>query len=289
MLDIEVTSPEGLKIAGFAVLDGHSGSRCVDYIVEHFTEHLQKCISAKPKLSDESLTKAVHEACLLVDEEFLALAREPQILDGSTMILALVYPQDHLPGCKMLVACIGDSRAVLCKADPNSNPYTASSQPEQFVAVALSEDHKPNRPDEVKRIEALGGVVDFEGVWRVFMPGPAKFGGQLLSRWGLAVSRSFGDLLLKEAERFDCAGVLPGGLVIATPEIRIFDLQPDVDRFVVLGSDGIWDVLSNEDAIAICAAQTDAELAAQKLLRHTYSSNTDDNITALVLTWRQVE
>merc|ERR1711862_458098 len=122
-----------------------------------------------------------------------------------------------------------------------------------------------------------------------FMPGPAKFGGQLIARWGLAVSRSFGDLLLKEAEKYDCVGVVPGGLVISQPEIRITDLQPDVDRFAVLASDGVWDVVSNEDAVAICAAQPTAELAAQRLLRHTYASNTDDNITALVITWRAVE
>ena len=39
-----------------------------------------------------------------------------------------------------------------------------------------------------------------EGVWRVFTPGPATFGGRSLL-WGLAVSRAFGDLLMKERLR----------------------------------------------------------------------------------------
>merc|ERR1712232_35136 len=281
MLDIDLTSSEGQKLAGFAVLDGHSGSQCVEHVVERLPKILQKCVVSKANITDESLSKAVHEACTLVDEEFLKKAREVEILDGSTMILAIVYPQDD--GAKLLTACIGDSRAVLCKTLP-SEDYGGHAQ--RFTAVQLSEDHKPNRPDEKKRVEARGGIIDFEGVWRVFMPGAAKFAGQIIARWGLAVSRSFGDLLLKEPENYDCVGVTPGGLVIAEPEIRILDIQPAQDRFIVLASDGVWDVVNNEDAMAICATQPNPEAAAQRLLRHTYASNTDDNITAVVLNWK---
>merc|ERR1719221_468987 len=111
------------------------------------------------------------------------------------MVLALVYPQVELAGsgdarssgCRLLVACVGDSRAVLCQA--RDVPGAGGAQ--QLVAVPLSVDHKPNRPDEQRRIEAKGGIVDFEGVWRVFIPGPAKFGGNVIARWGLAVSRAF--------------------------------------------------------------------------------------------------
>merc|ERR1719500_108699 len=176
------------------------------------------------------------------------------------MILCLVYPHvadaqqggasKSSGGCRMLTACIGDSRAVMCQS-------TGGQDSQQLVATALSEDHKPNRPDEQRRVEAHGGLVDFEGVWRVFMPGAAKFGGQTIARWGLAVSRSFGDLLLKEAERYDCVGVAPGGLITAEPEMRIVDIEPSVDRFLVLASDGVWDVISNEDAVGICAAQAE--------------------------------
>eukprot|EP00927_Polykrikos_kofoidii_P031893 TRINITY_DN27313_c0_g1_i1.p1 TRINITY_DN27313_c0_g1~~TRINITY_DN27313_c0_g1_i1.p1 ORF type:complete len:457 (-),score=112.91 TRINITY_DN27313_c0_g1_i1:195-1517(-) len=278
VLGMELKAPCGGKIAGFCVMDGHSGSLCVDHLVEALPGHLQSCINTKQKLTDEALTQAVHEACILTDDEFLKKARNMEVLDGSTLIMALVYPRPELAsGAKLLIACVGDSRAVLCRA---------SSQ--QLLALPLSQDHKPNRPDEVRRIESKGGIVDFEGVWRVFMPGPAKFGGQLISRWGLAVSRAFGDLLLKEADEYGVAGVAPGGLVISQPEVVIMDLQPAVDRFLVLASDGVWDVISNEAAVGICAAQPSPDLAAHRLLRHTYASNTDDNITALVVSWRSV-
>jgi len=291
MLDIQLESPEGHTIAGFAVLDGHSGSLCVDHLVENLQGHLQKCLRSKSSLTDESLSAAVQEACERTDKEFLQKARQMEVLDGSTMILALVYPQveppapdsSRTPGCcKLLVACVGDSRAVMCQAASATESGGATA----LEAVPLSEDHKPNRLDEQKRIEAKGGLVDFEGVWRVFLPGSARFGGQMIARWGLAVSRSFGDLLLKEAERFDCIGVAPGGLITAEPEIRIVELEPSLHRFVVLASDGVWDVIGSQDAVSICAAQATPELAAQTLLRRTYAANSDDNITALVLSWK---
>jgi len=168
-------------------------------------------------------------------------------------------------------------------------PWSGPADTDAVDSFPLSEDHKPNRPDEKRRIESKGGVVDFEGVWRVFIPGPATFGGQHMTRWGLAVSRSFGDLLLKEAECYDCVGVIPGGLVSSAPEVRVTDLRPGADRFLVMASDGVWDVISNEEAVAICASQSTAERAAQSLLRRTYAASSDDNITALVLTWRRSE
>ena len=40
--------------------------------------------------------------------------------------------------------------------------------------------------------------------------------------------------------------VLPGQLVSAEPELRLVELDPSLDRFVVLACDGIWDVLQAE-------------------------------------------
>lgn len=86
------------------------------------------------------------------------------------------------------------------------------------AAIALSVDHKPNSKEERARIESLGGVVVWAGTWRV--------GGVL------AVSRAFGDRPLK---RF----------VIPTPDTKEELLGHD-DEFIVLASDGLWDVMSNQ-------------------------------------------
>lgn len=289
ILDIELHSPEGLPIPGFCVLDGHSGSLCVDHLLERLPTLLQLRLATKPCLNEEYLCAAVNEAFAIVDEEFLIAARQREAMDGSTLILCLFFqegtPRPPRPqgSCRLLIANVGDSRAVLCRAAPGPNGA------EQLTALRLSDDHKPNRPDEQQRIQALGGLVDHHGVWRVFVPTAMNFGGRSLGRWGLAVSRSFGDLLLKEPERYGCPGVLPGGLVIAQPELKVLELEPSTDRFVVMACDGIWDVLRDEDAVAVCAAQVGVELAAHSLIRHAFAAGSGDNLTALVISWRWTE
>eukprot|EP00406_Dinophysis_acuminata_P032315 CAMPEP_0179358734 /NCGR_PEP_ID=MMETSP0797-20121207/79085_1 /TAXON_ID=47934 /ORGANISM="Dinophysis acuminata, Strain DAEP01" /LENGTH=506 /DNA_ID=CAMNT_0021074009 /DNA_START=78 /DNA_END=1598 /DNA_ORIENTATION=- len=280
MFDVELDAPEGKKIVGFCVLDGHSGSLCVDAMVEWLPRNLQKCLSAKPAFTEEHLRQAVTEACVLTDDEFLAKAREREVLDGSTMILCLIYPDENHVGldgsrnrghCRLLIANLGDSRAVLCR-----------SQNGRLSAVRLSDDHKPGRVDERRRIESKGGVVDMQGVWRVFTPGPAALVALL---WGLAVSRAFGDLLMKEPQRYGCAGAT-GELVSAMPEIHTYDLHPTEDRFLVLACDGVWDVMGDDDAVAVCIEHRSADLAAHALIRRAFEIGSDDNLTALVVAWQ---
>lgn len=292
ILDLQLTSPEGLRVAGFCVLDGHSGSRCVEHLVERLPRHLQACLSGKPALTEEHLSQAVAEACALADSEFLVRARQLEMMDGSTMILGLLFPEavpkpPRLVGsCKLLIANVGDSRAVLCRVVEGS---AACNTGGRLGAIRLSEDHKPNRLDEQQRIKARGGIVDHHGVWRVFLPSAVFWGGRAIPRWGLAVSRSFGDLLLKEPERYGCPSVAPGGLVIAEPEIRTAEVELAGDRFLILACDGIWDVLRDEDAVAVCASQAGAELAAHSLVRHAFAAGSGDNLTALVVSWRPTD
>jgi hypothetical protein len=94
----------------------------------------------------------------------------------------------------------------------------ASEHIHLLAVVALSEDHKPNRESERKRIEGEGGVVIWAGTWRV--------GGVL------AVSRAFGDRPLKR-------------YVIALPDVRHEHIDGG-EECVILASDGLWDVVSNK-------------------------------------------
>lgn len=55
---------------------------------------------------------------------------------------------------------------------------------------------------------------------------------------GLSTARSIGDLHMKRPKEF----------VTATPDLRIVTVDFNRDQFVVLGSDGIWDVISDQDA-----------------------------------------
>ncbi|KAL4271592.1 hypothetical protein GQ457_13G022020 [Hibiscus cannabinus] len=121
-------------------------------------------------------------------------------------------------------------------------------------AVPLSIDHKPDRSDERQRIEDAGGFIIWAGTWRV--------GGVL------AVSRAFGDKLLKP-------------YVVAEPEIQ--EEEIDGFDFIIIASDGLWNVLSNQDAVAFVQDVTDAEAAARKLIKEAYARGSSDNITCVVV------
>lgn len=138
------------------------------------------------------------------------------------------------------MANVGDSRAVISKAGK---------------AIALSEDHKPNRSDERKRIESAGGVVMWAGTWRV--------GGVL------AMSRAFGNRLLKQ-------------FVVADPEIQEQEIDDELE-FLILASDGLWDVVPNEDAVSLVKIEEEPEAAARKLTETAFSRGSGDNITCIVV------
>ncbi|XP_020524461.1 probable protein phosphatase 2C 11 isoform X2 [Amborella trichopoda] len=123
-----------------------------------------------------------------------------------------------------------------------------------LLVMPLSIDHKPDRFDERRRIEDAGGFIIWAGTWRV--------GGVL------AVSRAFGDRLLKQ-------------YVVAEPEIQEREID-DVD-FLILASDGIWNVIPNEDAVAMVQGISDAATAARKLTEEAYARGSADNITCLIV------
>ncbi|KAM0881842.1 hypothetical protein ACQ4PT_032681 [Festuca glaucescens] len=165
--DIKSSKTDAKRINVFGVFDGHGGSCAAKYLKEHLFENLLKHPAF---LTDTKL--AISESYKETDADFLAAETTICRDGGSTASTAI------LVGKHLYVANVGDSRAVISKAGK---------------AIALSDDHKPNRSDERERIENAGGVVTFSGTWRV--------GGVL------AMSRAFGDRLLKQ-------------FVVAEPEIQ---------------------------------------------------------------------
>ncbi|CAK9216791.1 unnamed protein product [Sphagnum troendelagicum] len=213
----------------FGVFDGHGGSRAAEYVKKNLFDNLLK----HPKFVDDTKL-AIAESYKQTDQDYLRAESNQQRDAGSTASTAV------LVGDRLLVANVGDSRAVICRGGK---------------AFALSNDHKPNRIDERQRIEDAGGVVMWVGTWRV--------GGVL------AVSRAFGDRLLKR-------------YVVAEPEIQEDTIEEGVD-FLILASDGLWDVVSNQEAVSIIESITDAEEAANRLTDEAYRRGSCDNITCIIV------
>ncbi|KAL6629831.1 hypothetical protein ACP70R_029596 [Stipagrostis hirtigluma subsp. patula] len=220
---------DGETVGLFGVYDGHGGARAAEYVKQHLFRNLIK----HPKFISDTKS-AIAETYNHTDTEFLK-ADSSQTRDaGSTASTAIIL------GDRLLVANVGDSRAVISKGGE---------------AIAVSKDHKPDQSDERQRIEDAGGFVMWAGTWRV--------GGVL------AVSRAFGDKLLKQ-------------YVVADPDIKEEVVDSSLE-FLILASDGLWDVVSNEEAVAMVKPIQNPEEAAKRLLQEAYQRGSSDNITVVIV------
>lgn len=146
-----------------------------------------------------------------------------------------------------MVANAGDCRAVLCR---------------KGEAIDMSQDHRPSYAAERKRVEELGGFIDdgyLNGI--------------------LSVTRALGDWDMK----------LPSGSaspLIAEPEFRQIVLTED-DEFLIIGCDGIWDVMSSQQAVSIVRRglrrHDDPEQCAKDLVTEALRLNTFDNLTVVIV------
>ncbi|OVA00530.1 Protein phosphatase 2C (PP2C)-like domain [Macleaya cordata] len=142
-------------------------------------------------------------------------------------------------GLNLFMGNIGDSRAILGSRDSNN----------AMVAVQLTVDLKPDLPKEAERIKRCRGRVfalqdepEVPRVWLPFDDAP-----------GLAMARAFGDFCLKDYG------------VISIPEFS-HRVLTEMDQFIVLASDGVWDVLSNEEVVEIVSTAPTRSSAARILV-----------------------
>ncbi|KAH9691485.1 putative protein phosphatase 2C 11 [Citrus sinensis] len=224
--ETSLSEVDGQMVAFFGVYDGHGGSRTAEYL----KNHLFKNLSSHPDFIKDTKT-AIVEVFKKTDENYLSEEKGQHKDAGSTASTAVLL------GDRLLVANVGDSRVVASRAGS---------------AIPLSIDHKPDRSDERQRIEEAGGFVIWAGTWRV--------GGVL------AVSRAFGDRLLKQ-------------YVVAEPEIQVAK-----ESFIMIYlSIKICSLFCFQDAVAMVEHITDAEAASRKLIKEAYARGSSDNITCVVV------
>ncbi|XP_054808388.1 probable protein phosphatase 2C 47 isoform X1 [Prosopis cineraria] len=150
-------------------------------------------------------------------------------------------------GRLLMVTNVGDCRAVLCR---------------KGEAIDMSQDHRPIYPSERRRVEESGGYID---------------DGYLNGL--LSVTRALGDWDMK----------LPRGSptpLIAEPEFRRVVLTED-DEFLIIGCDGIWDVMSSQHAVSLVRRSLrrhdDPEKGARDLVMEALRLNAFDNLTVVVV------
>ncbi|XP_054818510.1 probable protein phosphatase 2C 27 [Prosopis cineraria] len=150
-------------------------------------------------------------------------------------------------GRSLIVANAGDCRAVLGR---------------RGRAIEMSKDHKPDSSSERIRIEKLGGVV-YDGY----------LNGQL------SVARALGDWHMKGPKGSACP-------LSAEPELQEILLTED-DEFLIMGCDGLWDVMSNQCAVTMARRElmlhNDPERCSKELVREALKRDTCDNLTVIVV------
>lgn len=169
-----------------------------------------------------------------IDEELKHHPTIDSFCSGTTALTAVKQ------GENLMVANAGDSRAVLAVSDDDGK---------SLVAIQLSVDFKPSLPEEAERIRESKGRVscleDEPGVYRVWRPN-----GQSP---GLALSRALGDYCVKDF-----------GL-ISVPHFSQTHIT-NRHQFLILATDGVWDVISNQEAVEIVSATREREKSAKRLV-----------------------
>lgn len=219
LTDAPVSHPQRQTLTAhlFGVYDGHGGSQVANYCHERLHMALAQEIDIMKEDSHnesvnwkEQWSKAFLNCFCRVDDEVGGFCSET---DGIEPDLSAIAPE--AVGSTAVVAVVSPTHIIVANCGDSRAVLCRGKLP-----MPLSIDHKPNREDECLRIEELGGkVINWDG---------HRVSGVL------AVSRSIGDRYLRP-------------YVIPDPEI-MFVPRAKEDDCLILASDGLWDVLTNEEA-----------------------------------------
>ena len=294
-----VSQGDKKNIDVFGVFDGHGGKEISQFVSNHFTEEL-----IKNKNLETDLSQALKETFIKMDEimttpesieeikKYARLSKEADDLQSKNeppnsqmaLISQLIGPKDPeandiymRTGCtacvmsidetnkKLYFANAGDSRVVMCK---------------RGVAYPQSEDHKPEMESEKTRIYKADGWIS-EG--RV--------------KGNLNLTRGFGDLEYKQNKNLKPEEQM----ITANPDIKVVDYDKDIE-FIIIGCDGIWDCLKNQEACDIVTKRlkADPNIKISKIIEDMMDSIVAkdlynesgvgcDNMTCIIIVFKKKE
>ena len=220
----------------FGVLDGHgvNGHFASQFVTRYITSRIKNHPSIKGLDTPKEVYKKLIEngyriiANIFIDADIQITKEKFNCEMSGTTCVIVIQLEEHL-----ICANTGDSRAILVYDETDTNNKLKNTK-----IYLLSYDCKPELPNEKKRIEESGGTVAQmcdegdvpSGPFRVWIKGEEYP--------GLAMSRSIGDMDAKKV------GVIPN------PQVIEYTLSPKT-KYVLMCSDGIWEFISNEEAMNI--------------------------------------
>lgn len=266
---------DGKDDAFFAVFDGHGkdGDGCAIFAKNDLPSEIKKQMEGKsPDITRDQTQSALKNAHILTNQNLRRDATVDDSLSGTTAISLYFHGRRN----RITVSNLGDSRAVLGQVEKSTSG--ADSNP-TLRALPLSRDQTPYRKDERARIRATGARVlsldqleGLEPIVDISENGDDDFvlgdeldeGGDPPRVWhatddypGTAFTRSIGDGLAEELG------------VYAEPEMLTREIQPE-DKILVIASDGVYEFLTNQSVIDICAKFSDPLEACRAVVAEAY-------------------
>ncbi|KAH8803284.1 phosphatase 2C-like domain-containing protein [Xylogone sp. PMI_703] len=260
--------PESLTAAGtsndwmfWGVFDGHAGwttsAKLRQVLIGYVARELNstyKAALADPRVttpSPDAIENAIKTGFLKLDNEIVHESVNKVFKANSKLVAAEMLAPALSGSCALLsfydseskllrVACTGDSRAVLGRRGESG----------KWVATSLSVDQTGSNPDEEARMRKL-----HPGEQHVIR------NGRVLG--GLEPTRAFGDASYKwtreVAERLKNSffGRTPSQLlqtppyVTAEPVVTTTKIEPGKGDFLVMATDGLWEMLTNEEVVGL--------------------------------------
>ncbi|QIW95364.1 hypothetical protein AMS68_000882 [Peltaster fructicola] len=257
----------------FAIFDGHAGTFAADWCGKKVHILLEDIIRKNPntpipELLDMTFTSA--------DQQ---LEKLPLKNSGCTAVCAVLRWEDRIPNSQSATGSTAIAPAAAAAAKEQTEEtqgntteaklreaasrqrvlYTANVGDARIVlcrngkALRLSYDHKGSDENEGKRIAGAGGLILNNRVNGV-----------------LAVTRALGDAYMKE-------------LVTGHPYTTETVIQPDIDEFLILACDGLWDVCSDQEAVDLVRNIHDPQAASKALVEHALARFSTDNLSCMLV------
>ncbi|KAI5924987.1 phosphatase 2C-like domain-containing protein [Camillea tinctor] len=271
----------------FAIFDGHAGSFAADWCGKKLHLILEDIIRRNP---NAPIPELLDQTFTSVDAQ---LQKLPVQNSGCTAAIAVLRWEDRVPSSNSATGsqAIAPAAAAASKASDASKSkdskseddgnniaipesaharlkgaavrqrvlYTANVGDARVIlcrsgkALRLSYDHKGSDENEGKRIANAGGLIVNNRVNGV-----------------LAVTRALGDTYMKE-------------LVTGHPYTTETVIQPELDEFIILACDGLWDVCSDQEAVDLVRNIENPSDASKLLVNHALSHFSTDNLSCMIV------
>ncbi|CDW77624.1 UNKNOWN [Stylonychia lemnae] len=226
MEDAHVTSLDVIEgeISVFGVFDGHGGCEVARFVENHLVDELKK----NENFKKGNYRQALIDVFLQLDKMLLTESGKKELVRISQKYGSMSTGQSYdggdlavQAGCTACVALVTRTEIYVANAGDTRCVIAAKGK-----AKDLSTDHKPDLPNEKRRVQRASGFVEEGRVNGI-----------------IAISRAIGDWEYKSQS------LKPeDNMVTAFPEVVVEQLRPEHD-FMIIACDGIWDCMTSQQAV----------------------------------------